>query len=348
MAPASSFAIRSSLSIVVRPSEQIRKTSPGAAGTGLHVGLHLGLGAERSGDDRALRVVLGLRLGDLPLAPHLLDQRVVAGQLLEPAAAQAVGAAVADVADRHLFALGVDDRRGQRRAHPGPRGIGAGELVDLAVGGEDRLAQDPLGRPVGEVDVEGLGGRLRGHLAGLRAAHAVGDDEDRRADEEGVLVGAALAAGVGAESLVVDPQHQPPPGLEPELGVADPHHVAVDQLRLSLQGRVVEQGAVGRAHVLDVGAAVTTEDPCVHAGGITVVDPHVGFGGAADREAADQVEALARLEPAAALGDQPGLSGAARAVEGRATGWKPVASGAGATVRRRSFSALRAIQSRKR
>ena len=72
----------------------------GLGGDGLHVDLDLRLGAERAGDDRALRMVLGLLVGELALAPHLLDQRVVAGQPLELAAAQAVGAAVADVADR--------------------------------------------------------------------------------------------------------------------------------------------------------------------------------------------------------------------------------------------------------
>ena len=90
---------------------------------------------------------------------------------------------------------------------PGPRGVGPGELVDRAVGGEDRLAQDLLGRPVGQVDVEGVGRGFRGDLARLRPAHAVGDDEDRRPHEEGVLVGVALAPGVGAKGLVVDPQH---------------------------------------------------------------------------------------------------------------------------------------------
>ena len=76
----------------------------GVRGHGLHVDLDLGLRTERPGDDRALRVVLGLRVGELALAPHFLDQRVVAGQPFELAAAQPVGAAVADVADRDLFA----------------------------------------------------------------------------------------------------------------------------------------------------------------------------------------------------------------------------------------------------
>ena len=60
----------------------------------------------------------------------------------------------------------------------------------------------------GQVDVEGVGGGFGGDLARLGAAHAVGDDEDRRPHEEGVLVGVALAPGVGAEGLIVDPQHR--------------------------------------------------------------------------------------------------------------------------------------------
>src|SRR5665811_1693199 len=56
---------------------------------GLHVDVDLRFGPERTGDDRALRVLLRLRVGDLAFAPHLLDQRVVAGQPLELAAAQA-------------------------------------------------------------------------------------------------------------------------------------------------------------------------------------------------------------------------------------------------------------------
>ena len=81
------------------------------------------------------------------------------------------------------------------------------ELVDLSIRGLDRLAQEPLRALVREVAVERVGRGPRGDLAGLGAAHPVGDDEDRGADEERVLVGAPLAAGVGAERLVVDPEH---------------------------------------------------------------------------------------------------------------------------------------------
>ena len=93
--------------------------------------------------------------------------------------------------------------------------------------------------------------------------------------------------------------------------------------------------------------AISGEDPGVDAGGIAVVDRHVGFGGAPDREAAEEVEPLARLDAAAAFGDQPGIGARGAGVEAGA-GWNPVASGAGATVPRRSLSALRAIQSRNR
>jgi hypothetical protein len=153
-------------------------------------------------------MVLGLLLGELALALHFLDQRVVAGEPLEPAAAQPVGAAVADVADRDRFALGVDDRGGDRRPHPGPRRVVAGELVDRPVGRLDRLAKEGLRRAARQVAVEGVGRSLRCDLPRLGPAHAVGDDEDRRAHEVGILVGAALAAGVGSESLVVYAQHR--------------------------------------------------------------------------------------------------------------------------------------------
>jgi hypothetical protein len=59
--------MRSSSTIVVSPSEQIREGSPGAAGTVCTSTSTSGLRAERAGDDRALRMVLGLCVGELPL-----------------------------------------------------------------------------------------------------------------------------------------------------------------------------------------------------------------------------------------------------------------------------------------
>ena len=95
-----------------------------------------------------------------------------------------------------------------------------------------------------------------------------------------------------------------------ELGVADADRVAVDQLRLAVQLGVVEQGAVGRAHVFDVGVPLAREDPHVQAGGVAVLDPQVGLLRAADREAAEEVEALALAEAAAAQRHQPGVAAA--------------------------------------
>ena len=44
-------------------------------------------------------------------------------------------------------------------------------------------------------------------------------------------------------------------------------------------------------------------------GGEPVLDPDVGVGGAADRDAAEQVDALARGEAAAGHGDELGVGG---------------------------------------
>ena len=103
-----------------------------AGAEGERVDLDLLLGAERPGDDRALRVVLGLLVGQPPLAAELLDQRVVRGQQAQLAVAPQVGAAVADVREGDLVAL--DDRRGERGAHARAAGVVLGEAVDALVG----------------------------------------------------------------------------------------------------------------------------------------------------------------------------------------------------------------------
>ena len=64
-------------------------------------------------------------------------------------------------------------------------------------------AGDPSGRP----SPNELHGHLRRDLAGLRAAHAVGDDEQRHAHEEVVLVALALAAEVGPLPMFRDSKH---------------------------------------------------------------------------------------------------------------------------------------------
>ena len=149
-------------------------------------------------------MLLGLLVGEPALAAQLLDQGVVLGQPLQLAVAEDVGAAVADVAERDLVV--PEQRRGQGGPHPGAGGVLLGELVDLAV----RLLGDLLELALGGASgrsisaLEGAGRDPRGDLAGLRAAHPVGDGEQRRAGEVGVLVRVALPAGVGLVRLLGD------------------------------------------------------------------------------------------------------------------------------------------------
>ena len=155
-------------------------------------------------------MLLRLLLGQAPLAQQLLDQRMVLGDALELAAVEAIGAAVADMGEGDL--AGADVGRGQRRPHPGAARVRFREGVDLGVGVADGRHQAPL-RTVAPAVREALGEvadrELGCDLAGLRAAHAVGDDEDGGALEVGVLVGCALVAGVGSRDVLGDADHHP-------------------------------------------------------------------------------------------------------------------------------------------
>ena len=75
----------------------------------VEVDVDVGVDAERAGDDRALRVRLGLLGGEPALADELLDEAVVVGDAAQLAVVQEVRARVADVADEQLAAAG-DDR----------------------------------------------------------------------------------------------------------------------------------------------------------------------------------------------------------------------------------------------
>ena len=178
----------------------------GACGEDVDVDLDVGIGAERARDDAALRMRLGLLLGQLAAGDELADERVVAREPDQVAVAQQVGARVADVRDDHVVAVEVGG--GDRRPHPGEVGVVAGLAVDLGVRLADQLGQRLAGRAaVGQPALELLDRQLGGHLARLRAAHPVRDHEQRRADEVVVLVALALAAEVGVVEVLGDPQH---------------------------------------------------------------------------------------------------------------------------------------------
>ena len=161
-------------------TQQVHVPRPCLVGHRVH--LDLALGPQRPGDDRALRMVLGLLVGEAALAAELLDQGVVGREQLQLAVAKQVGATVAHVGEAHLVIL--DQRRGQRRPHSRARGVGLGQAVDAGVGRPgDRPQVGLRGLLAALHRLERLGRQPRGHLAGLRAAHSVSYGEQRRARE---------------------------------------------------------------------------------------------------------------------------------------------------------------------
>ena len=83
-----------------------------------------------------------------PTLQELVDERVILGQLLELAAADPVGARVADVADRHGSGIAVDERHRHRGAHPGGGRVLVRALVDTPIRLLDQLREPGLAEPV--------------------------------------------------------------------------------------------------------------------------------------------------------------------------------------------------------
>jgi hypothetical protein len=179
---------------LVRPeSDLLRVDEP------LLLGLVVG-GAHVAEDLVAPRVAHGLVLGQLASVLPRADRRVVAGDLLDLASAEAVKAAVADVADRRLVT--VEDRHRKHAGHAGKTGIGLGALEDLAVGLRDGLAHQAVEvrGAAGEAGAEDVERGLRRDLAAGLAADAVdhGIDAALGIAEDPVLVVLPLASRVGA------------------------------------------------------------------------------------------------------------------------------------------------------
>ena len=298
-------------------------------------------------------MILGLLVGDPALAAQLLDQRVVGGQHPQLAVTPHIRAAVADVGDRDVVA--VDEQR-RSASSPCPSGVEscwASAWMRPFASSIDRGAErPPAASPERRSAASNrLGGDPRGNLARLGASHAVGDREQRRAGEVGVLVRGPLAPGVRPEGLLADAQrHQCSPGswsskrnsVSPILiwsrseSSASPWSLPPFRI-----------GAVGRAHVLDVVGGPARVEPGVDRGGEAVLDPHVGVARAA------RSRARRRGRSARSAGSPPPVTATSQASVAGArppapTGWKPVASGAGAPVLRSSRRALRETQNRNR
>ena len=125
-------------------------------------------------------------------------------QLLEPAVAQQVGAAVTDVDEARQLA--VDDHRGERRPHA--RFLGSRARRAREDGVVRRLRRGGQRVAGGEALRERLDGQRRRDLAGLGAAHAVADDEEGRRRHVAVLVRLPVQTDVGEGGVLGDEGHR--------------------------------------------------------------------------------------------------------------------------------------------
>lgn len=173
----------------------------------LHLGFDSGLGADGAGDEVTHGRAGCLSGSDLSGAELLFYKGVVAGELLQMAATEAVTAAVADM--REPEGVGVPGRRkqrDQRGSHAGELRATARLLVDSLVGGAygGGKAGFRLGCAVaadgglGDSSEEGFGCEAAGDFAGGGSAHAVADDEGSGLGRggAGILVAAANEARV--------------------------------------------------------------------------------------------------------------------------------------------------------
>ncbi len=149
----------------------------------------------------------GLIAGQQAAVHLLLDDRVVFRDLFQAALAQAVGPAVAHLAD-HVARVREEGKRGEGGPHAALLLLTARPLQDLTVRLLHRLDEPAPHRlqvrsRVAEA-AEGPAHFLRGHpggdLARRVAAHPVGDQEDAVGvvEERGVLVHRSHAADVSA------------------------------------------------------------------------------------------------------------------------------------------------------
>ena len=152
----------------------------------------------------ALRVAVGLLLGDAALVDEGLHEGVVVGDLVELLAPQEVSPRVTDVGERHLVTCAQE--RGHRGAHALELGAVVDLRLDLGVGGRNGPAEVVV-RVVATVALpveghHGADGDGAGDVASGVASHAVGDHEEVGAGIPGVLVLRADQSHVGAGCVV--------------------------------------------------------------------------------------------------------------------------------------------------
>ena len=158
------------------------------------------------------------------------------------------------------------------------------------------------------------GGELRRDLARLRAAHPVGDGEERRRDDVVVLVPAPPAPRVARDCVRADRPRLLL--LDAEVGLADAEDVARAHPLGADDARAVDERAVRRVEVLHPDAVAARLDPRV-AGGreLVPVEDEVVLAAAADGDRGGvDGEHRAGLEARAALHDEvhgPALRAAA-------------------------------------
>ncbi len=113
---------------------------------------------------------------------------MVGRDLLENSVAQPVRPGVANVSEDDLGGGSIDERDGDRRAHPGCARVGDRALPDESVGlGDDRL-EALLAVDVSAAVLQRGCSDTCGDLTRPRAAHAVGYREQWGLEDEGVLV----------------------------------------------------------------------------------------------------------------------------------------------------------------
>lgn len=160
------------------------------------VGVQVLVAAQRTRDDRPVRMCPRLFRGELARFDHVGHEAVIARELLQGALVQQVGTRIPYLGDNQALAFEHGSRH--RRAHALAAASFARRLDDGAIRILDCAGELLAVRMLRSAFGQHVDGDFGCHLAGRMAAHAVGDDEQRRCDDKAVLIVIAQAADVGS------------------------------------------------------------------------------------------------------------------------------------------------------